>query len=75
MHLRDNLTFDLDIDLVEGPLHYVNYELEVATSNGLAGDAFTRNARTDYGRTDTQTLLQMDYCWVLSVLEKVAKKT
>ena len=47
----------------------------IATSNGLGGDTFTRNARTDYGRTDTQTLLQMDYCWVLSVLEKVAKKT
>ena len=56
------LTFDLDlgvkvtINVAQYPLHHVTYsptKFEVATSNGLGGDTFTRNV-TD-GRTDGQT--------------------
>ena len=62
------MTFDLDLDLgvkvtqnvAQYPLHHVTYsptKFEVATSNGLGGDTFTRNV-TDgrtHGRTDGQT--------------------
>ena len=56
------LTFDLDLgvkvtqNVAQSPLHHVTYsttKFEVATSNGLGGDTFTRNV-TD-GRTDGQT--------------------
>ena len=51
MHLHDNTLFDLDLgvkvtqDVAKYPLHHVTYpdtKFEVATSNGLRGDAFTR---------------------------------
>ena len=51
MHLHEN-TFDLDLgvkatqNVAQYPLHHVTYsatKFEVATSNGLGGDAFTRN--------------------------------
>ena len=47
---------------------YSATKFEVAKSNGLGRDTFTRNV------TDGQTLLQLDTSWVLTVLEKVAKK-
>ena len=56
------LTFDLDLgvkvtlNVAQYPLHHVTYsptKFEVATSNGLGGDTFTRNVRD--GRTDGQT--------------------
>ena len=58
MHLQENtlLTFDLGVkvtgNVVQYPLHHVTYpgtKFEVATSNGLGGDTFTRNV------TDTRT--------------------
>ena len=60
------LTFDLDLgvkvtrNVAQYPLHHVTFsptKFEVATSNGLGGDTFTRNV-TDghtHGRTDGQT--------------------
>ena len=60
------MTFDLDLgvkvtrNVAQYPLHCVTYlvtKFKVAMSNGLGGDAFTRNVtdgRTD-GRTDGQT--------------------
>ena len=58
------LTFDLDLEVTQNvdqcPLHHVTYaatKFEVATSNRLGGDAFTRNM-TDahtHGRTSAQT--------------------
>ena len=60
------LTFDLDLgakvtrNVAQYPLHHVTYsatKFEVATSNRLGGDTFTRNV-TDahpHGRTDAQT--------------------
>ena len=60
------MTFDLDLgvkvtrNVAQFPLHHVTYsptKFEVATSNGLRGDTFTRNV-TDgrtHGRTDRQT--------------------
>ena len=57
------MTFDLDLwvkvtqNVAQYPLHHVTYlttKFEVATSNGLGGDIFTRNvtdART-HGQTD-----------------------
>ena len=54
------LTFDLGVkvtrNVAQYPLHHVTYsptKFEVATSNGLGGDTFTRNV-TDV-RTDGQT--------------------
>ena len=44
MHLQENTLFDLD-DVAQCPQHHVTYaptELEVTTSKGLGGDAFTR---------------------------------
>ena len=55
------MTFDIDLgvkvtqNIAQYPLHHVTYapvKFEVATSNGLGGDA--RNAKD--GRTDGQTL-------------------
>ena len=60
------MTFDLDLgvkvtrNVAQYPLHHVTYsptKFEVATSNGLGGDTFTRNV-TDgrtHGRTDGRT--------------------
>ena len=66
MHLQEITLFDLDIwvkvtlSVAQYPLHYVAYlgtKYKVAMSNGLWGDAFTRNmmdVRTDW-QTDRQT--------------------
>ena len=54
MHLQENTLFDLYLDLgvkvtqnvAQYPLHHVScagIKFEVATSNGLGGDTFTRN--------------------------------
>ena len=62
MHLQESTLFDLDLqvkvtlNVAQCPLHHVTYsptKFEVATSNGLGGDTFTRNV-TD-GRTHGQT--------------------
>ena len=65
MHLQENSIFDLDLgvirvkvtrNVVQYPLHHMTYsstKFEVATSNGLGGDTFTRNV-TD-GRTHRRT--------------------
>ena len=51
MHLQKDTVFNLDLrinvtrDVAKNPLHHVSYahaKFEVATSNGLGGDAFTR---------------------------------
>ena len=51
MHLQENSIFDLDLwvkvtqNVAQYPLHHVTYsatKFEVATSNGLGGDTFTR---------------------------------
>ena len=51
MHLQENTLFDHDLRVkvtqyvAKYPLHHVTYahaKFEVATSNGLEGDAFTR---------------------------------
>ena len=50
MYLQENTVFDLDLNIkvtynvAQYPLHHVTYttaKLEVATSNGLGGYAFT----------------------------------
>ena len=55
-----NLTFDLGVNVTRNvakyPLHHVTYaatKFDVATSNGLEGDTFTRNViyRRTHGRT------------------------
>ena len=67
------MTFDLDLgvnvtrNVAQYPLHHVTYsptKFEVATSNGLGGDTFTRNVtdgrthgQTDERRTDFDTKL------------------
>ena len=61
MHLQENTFFDLVVkvtrNITQYTLHHVTYaatKFEVATSNGLGGDTFTRNmtdARTDNGQT------------------------
>ena len=52
MHLQEITLLDLDLgvkvtqNVAQYPLHYVTIlgtKFEVATSNGLGGDAFTRN--------------------------------
>ena len=62
MHLQENTLFDMVTQYVaQFPLHHVTYsatKFEVATSNGLGGDTFTRNV-TD-GRTDR---LMTDRLW------------
>ena len=59
MHL---LTIDLNLgdkvtrNVAQYPLHYVTFnatKFEIATSNGLGEDTFTRNVTG--GRTDAQT--------------------
>ena len=56
MHLQVNTLFDLDIgvkvtqNFTQYPLHHVTYsgtKFEVATSNGLGGDAFTKKTLFD----------------------------
>ena len=47
MHLQENSLFDLDLggNVAQYPLHHVTYtatKFEVATSNGLGGDTFTK---------------------------------
>ena len=49
MYLQENTVFDLDLDIkvtwndAQYPLHHVTYMYtDVAASNGLGGDAFTR---------------------------------
>ena len=51
MHFQKKTVFDLDLgivvaqDFVQYPLHHATYAhtmFEVATSNGLGGDAFTK---------------------------------
>ena len=80
MHLQENTIFYLFVvkvtqNVAQFPLHHVIYapaKFAVATSNSLGRVAFTTNV-TDR-RTQAQTLLQLDTSWVLTVLEKVAKK-
>ena len=52
MHLHENTLFDLDLgvkvtqNVVKHPLHHLIYsdtKFEVSTSDGLGGDAFTKN--------------------------------
>ena len=64
MHLQENALFDLDLgvkvtwNVAQYALHFVTYlgiKFEVARSNSLGGDTFTRNvtdARTDGRTTD-----------------------
>ena len=78
MHLQENTLFDLDLgvkvtqNVAQYPLHHVTYaatKFEVARSNGLGGDTFTRNvteAQT-YGRTNLGTKL-----WTPFFLKKKA---
>ena len=56
MHLQENILLDLDLrvkvngNVAQYPLHCVTYadtKFEVATSNGLGGDTFTRNVTYD----------------------------
>ena len=56
MHLQENTLFDLDLlvkvrlNAAQFPFHYVTYsgtKFEVATSNSIGGDAFTRNTLFD----------------------------
>ena len=56
MHLHENTIFDLDLgvkvtqDVAKYPLHHVTHsdkKFEVATSDGLGGDAFTKNTLFD----------------------------
>ena len=47
MHLQENTLFEVKVtqNVAEHPLHHVTYsatKFEVATSNGLRGDTFTR---------------------------------
>ena len=61
------MTFDFDVkvthNVAQYPLHHVTYsatKFEVATSNGLGGDTFTRNVTVrllDRRRTDFETKL------------------
>ena len=62
MHLQENTLFDLEVKVTQNvaqyPLHYVTYavfKFEVARSNGLGGDIFTRkvmDGQTGDGQTD-----------------------
>ena len=52
MHLQENSIFDLfqyiTRNVAQYPLHHVTYsatKFEVATSNSLGGDTFTRNVK------------------------------
>ena len=71
MHLQENKLFDIWLgvkvteNVAQYPLHHVTYsatKFEVATSNRLGGDTFTRNV-TDahpHGRTDARTHRRTD---------------
>ena len=68
MHLQEITLFDLDLgvkvtrNVAQYPLHHVTYlgtKFKVAMSNGLGGDAFTRNV-TD-GQTDRWTTDRLWY--------------
>ena len=57
MYLHENTFFDLDLwvkvtqDFSKYPLHHVTYsdkKFEVATSDCLGGDAFTKNTFFDF---------------------------
>ena len=59
MHFQENSIFDIDLvvtrNVAQYTLHHVTYsatKFEVATSNGLGGDTFTRNV------TDRPTLVR-----------------
>ena len=60
MHLQENTLFDL----AQYPLHHVTYlgtKFEVARSNSLGGDTFTRNVKngcTHRKADDGQTLIR-----------------
>ena len=67
IHLQENTIFDLGVNVTRNvaqyPLHHVTYSttnFEVATSNGLGGDTFTRNV-TDGRRTDFDTKLMYPF--------------
>ena len=56
MHLQESSLYDLDLgvkvtrNVAHYPLHHVTYsatKFEVALSNGLGGDTFTRNVNDD----------------------------
>ena len=55
MHLQEKTLYDLDLGhkmVAQYSLHYVTYapaKIEVATSNSLGGDAFTRNIFFTFG--------------------------
>ena len=66
MHLKENTLFDLDLDTdhkvkvtqnaAQFPLHHVIYapaKFAVASSNGIGGNAFSRNLMK--GRTNRRT--------------------
>ena len=66
---RKYIIFDLDLgvkvtwNIVQYPLHHVTYlgtKFEVAISNGLGGDTFTRNVTQahTHALTDGQTLVR-----------------
>ena len=59
MHLQENTLFDLD-HVAQYHLYvtYLGTKFEVAMSEGLGGDTFTRNV-TD-GRTDGRTVRRTD---------------
>ena len=76
MHSQENTLFDLDLrvkvtqNVAQYPLHHVRYsatKFEVATSNRLGGDTFTRksdgrtSARTDGQTDDGPTLVRNKY--------------
>ena len=54
MHIQENTLFNLGVkftkNIAQYPLHHVTYsgtKFEVATSNGLGGDTFTRNVTAE----------------------------
>ena len=56
MHLQDNTFFDLGV--AQYPKYHVTYaatKFEVAMSNGLGRDTFTRNVMTQTHDADAQT--------------------
>ena len=63
MHLHENALLYLDLgvkvtqDVAQYPLHHVTYsntKFEVARSNSLGGDAFTKNTLFDLGQGHTK---------------------
>ena len=74
MLLQENSIFDLDLgvevtrNVAQYPLHHVTYsgtKFEVATSNGLGGDTFTRNV------TDGPTCQYMPTIQVCNLYSRV----